>query len=115
MYTTVELFTVVVTPSPPVISNITPSAGTTITVATPIEFDITDTEGFTRIIVEASFVGTVEVENVHNGTTFSSLYVAGSTRTVIDNGFHYSLVRNPQWPGNITLNTYAVDIQGTEI
>jgi hypothetical protein len=98
----------------PVISNVSPTAGTQVTSTEAIEFDITDDKGtFRRVIIIASFAGHSGKEVVYDGN-FTDQYVDGSTVAAITNGYHFSLVRSPAWPGAITIVPYAFDTEGQE-
>jgi hypothetical protein len=99
----------------PVVSNFSPAAGSTITKATKVSFDVTDNAGvFRRIIVIFSFAGVSVVEIVHDGQTFRGPYTNGSTRTPISTGYHYTLGRIGGWPGSPTIEVYAIDVSGNE-
>lgn len=101
----------------PVISNFTPSPGTTLDPADEVEFDVTDNSGaFARNMIAVAFAdGTQEL--AYDGQTFTALYLAGSTvaPTVVgqDAGYHYVLRRIGGWPGaTITVRGFSVDSSG---
>jgi len=99
----------------PVIGNITPSAGTPISRDQAITFDVTDpVSAFRRIIVEVTNADTGIAEVVHNGDTFLGFYSGLSGRSLIANGWRYSVRRSGGWTGSPSFRVYAVDITGLE-
>jgi hypothetical protein len=98
----------------PVIDNYDPAPGTQIGVADTLQFDVTDNKGeLTLTLVEAFFEDTGASEVVHDGEGFRPYY-ATSSRTVITNGYHFSLQRRGGWPASPTIRVYAVDEDGNE-
>lgn len=103
------------TPTAPTISNVQPAAATAIASTDPVSFDITDPEGFVRILLVADFplLGIREV--IHDGTSFSPNYTGfGNARTAITNGFSYSVLRKGGWPVSPIIIPYAIDTTGQE-
>ena len=100
--------------SPPSVSAVTPSVGSAITRHEAIAFDVTDDGDFRAILLTVSFVGADAPEVIHDGTNFSALYSAGSTKTAIAGGFHFSLLRAGGWPSAPTITPYAFDTTGQE-
>lgn len=100
----------------PVVSNVSPAAGSTIDADTPIEFDVTDNEGtFARVFVSVLNEDTGVEEVAHDGDAWNGLYVASSTRTLIGAGMHYVLLREGGWPGSsMSLRVRAIDSDGNE-
>ena len=98
----------------PVVSNVTPAAGTLLSTTSTVQFDVTDDSGsFRELLVVASFGdGSLAPELVHDGTNFLGPYRAGSTRVAITNGWRYALVRGGGWPGAVTVTPYAIDPSG---
>jgi len=101
----------------PVIQNFTPTPGTLIAAAAPVDFDITDNSGtFARNMIAVAFSdGTQEL--AYDGVAFTARYLSGSsvTPTTIgnDSGFHYTLRRTGGWIGTtITVRAFAVDASG---
>jgi hypothetical protein len=109
---------IAITPIAPVVSNVTPTANSTISATQAIGCDITDADGagtFRRIILTLTLPnGTSEV--VHNGSAFVFPYATQSTRSSITNGYRYSIVRDGGWPrgSQIVLTPYAIDTSGEE-
>lgn len=100
--------------NPPSVTVVSPAAGSTITVATPLVVDVVDAEGHLQTtVVSISFDDSTEAEVAHNGSIFSSRYL-GSTRTAIANGFRYSLVRVGGWRASPRLHVYAFDSKGNQ-
>ncbi len=76
---------------------ITPDVGSPILSTDPVVFDVTDsTETLTDLIIAIRH-STGLVELVHTGVIFEPLFTSGSTRTVITNGFHFSVIRAGGW------------------
>lgn len=101
-------------PSPviPTVSNLTPASGTPILPDTPIQFDITDVSGFGIIIP----IFTLDVYGTPEPTakgildadfTFEPLYVDGSTRVAITNGYRYTFRRKGGWTSTPRLTIWA--------
>ena len=103
-------------PTPPVVSNVTPTPGTAITATTPVGLDVTDDSGvFRRIMLVASFPTLGLLEVVHDGDNFAPLYAGtGNTREAIANGFRYAALRRGGWPASPTLIPFAIDQEGAE-
>lgn len=99
--------------SPPVVSNVSPPSGQPILPDTPLQFDITDADGFVLIIPMIMLDPYRLPEPVtDNLTAFTPLYVA-STRVAITDGFRYTLRRKGGWTTQPELVIWAVDINGT--
>jgi hypothetical protein len=99
----------------PVVGNFVPTAGATISKATPIAFDVTDDSGqFRRIFVVATFAATGACEVIHDGDGFRGFYVASSSRMLIARGFRYTVARIGGWPAAPTIQTFAIDAGGNE-
>ena len=102
----------------PAVSNVTPTANSTISATQAVGCDITDADGsgtFRRIILALTLSSGV-TEIVHNGTAFLYPYATQSARSSITNGYHYDIVRDGGWPrgSQITLTPYAIDTSGDE-
>jgi hypothetical protein len=50
-------------------------------------------------VVAARYAGTSGEEVVFDGEAFTARFLAGSARTLLSNGFRYSLARDLAWPG----------------
>jgi hypothetical protein len=100
----------------PVVSNLTPAAGTTITVSTPLQFDVTDNSGvFRRILLFVQYGSDAEYHLVHHGDGFNADFSnAFNTRTVIANGYRYTILPDGGWPAAPTVTPVAIDIAGHE-
>lgn len=115
-----ELFTTSVLPagssSPPQITVISPTVGSSISYYTPLVIEVTDDlSSFARIIIVADFGGGTPIRDVvHDGTSFGPAYDSASTRASITNGFRYSIVRNGGWPSSPTITPFAIDSDGGE-
>lgn len=97
----------------PVVSNLEPPNGTPILPTTPIQFDITDPDGFLLIIPMISMNPFTLPEPTHNTENFEPLYEnGGSTRVSIPSGFRYTLRRVGGWYATPKLIIWAVDITG---
>lgn len=98
----------------PVVSNISPAANTQLGSAA-VQFDVTDNlDLLRRVFVWIDATGLPTTELAHNGTSFAKNYAAGSARTSIANGYHYSLVRVGGFPSFPTISVDASDTTGNE-
>lgn len=100
--------------TPPVVSNVSPTPGTTISPSTPITMDVTDNRGLALVMLIASFPGTPAPEVVYDGNAFSSAYLGSSSVSSISGGYHFSLLRNGGWPATPTVIPYVLDTSGNE-
>lgn len=97
----------------PVISNMTPTPGTSINSNQVIEFDVTDDTGFTVLVLTLSVPSLGINEVIHSGLAFGVRYSGvENIRTPISFGYHYELVRDGGWPDDITIIPYVVDLEG---
>lgn len=101
---------------PPIVTIISPAVGSSIARTIPIVFNVTDPGGdFRRIIIVATFASSSLKEVVHDGNTFGPKYVGSiNTRTVITDGFQYTILRDGGWPANLVLTPFAIDTAGNE-
>lgn len=98
--------------TPPTVTNVTPAVGTTIGITQPLDFDVLDAEGLTRVVVLVTYPnGSYEV--VHDGDFFAAQY-SSSSRSPITNGYHFSVLRNAGWSANPTIRVIASDTCGAE-
>lgn len=102
--------------TPPVISNITPTTGTTIERTDFIEFDVTDVDSDIRtVIIMARWSTEDPWEVVFDGDSFGPAYDTFSIRTVIAEGFHFKCKRALGWKSSsIDFKAVAVDVTGLE-
>ena len=102
--------------SAPVISNVTPAAGTQLaTQSTPIQFDVTDiTPGLQLVAVSVKFANRRDTQLVYDGTKFLYPFdAAGSQTTAITNGLRFVVAPRGRWIGDIEeLFVYAIDSAG---
>jgi hypothetical protein len=76
-------------------------------------FNVTDDSGaLKRIIVE--LIGEELSEIIYDGVSFSSLYLAGSSKSAIANGFNFSIRRTGGWQEDPYLGVFAIDEGGLE-
>lgn len=105
-------------PPPPVIAIISPTAaipGTRGQAAnTPIVFQVTDlTPDLQKVLVWVKIVGREETLMIHDGTNFLAPFDSTlSLRTVIANGFQYSVMIKGGWSNGFALNVQAFDSSG---
>lgn len=100
--------------TPPVVRNLVPPPGTILTTDI-IQFDVSDPEPIVnRVFVWIKFVGDDDACLVHDGTTFSSKFIAGSVRAaLVSGGYHFTLQYDGGWPSSIqALTVKAVDQAG---
>ena len=91
---------------------ITPVA--TISKTTPLVIDIYSSDvPLRRAWVAASYAGLAIDEVVHTSDRFGSAY-QGSTnqRTIITNGYRFTILRDGGWPGTPSVIVHAVDTLG---
>lgn len=107
-----------VEPVPPTVTIISPTAGTTISINTPIVFKVEDElDSFKRIILVIEFPASGIKEVVFDGNGFGPMYTNGSnTVSTIDNGFQYQILRNGGWIPNDgpILTPFVIDTSGGE-
>lgn len=97
----------------PTISNFSPAVGVAVAASDSISFDIADNLGaFARIAILVSFPdGTAEV--AHDGDAFRGNYLGSpNNRSVIANGFQYTLRRSGNWPATPTVEYLVIDASG---
>ncbi len=99
---------------PPVISNLSPPAGSVLEPNDPVSFDVTDDKGFRRIIVTVTQAGEGVEEVAHDGEDFRGYYQNVSSRTLIDEGWHYAVRRLGGWSSAPTVRVFAIDVGGNE-
>ena len=98
----------------PVVANAVPALNSVIARSTPVDFDVTDNLGsFTRVIVLVEYPSGV-YEVAHDGDAFAVAFAALSTRTVIANGYHFTLQRTGYWLESPTIRVIAIDSNGNE-
>lgn len=99
----------------PVITNVTPSTGSSLDPPTGqiIQFDVTSTGvGISSVTIVAQYTSG-SGEAVFSGTTFKDVFTAGSTRTVITDGFQFKVQRGGTgWLEDFDLEVSAVGVDG---
>lgn len=98
------------TATPPTVSVVSPALGN-ISATDSLVFDVTDSDGFTELVVAVSFANG-DYEIAHDGTSFSSKYSTNSTRAAISNGYRYTLKRFNNWHSSPTVKVFPVDTLG---
>lgn len=101
--------------TPPVISGVSPAAGSAISTFTPIVFDVTDAaSGEVQLaLITVKFAAKRDVWQVYNGTGFNEAFAQGSTVTAIANGLRFSVIPKGGWQDSIDeFFVYAVDGDG---
>ena len=98
--------------TPPLIANLLPVPGAEVGRNEPITFDVTDADGFGRIMVIVK-QGLFEFL-VHDGDSFVQGFTVNSTRLPISNGYAYSVVPDSGWDIAPTVRIFAVDAAGNE-
>lgn len=102
-------------PSPPEISNFIPATGSQITRQQMLQFDVTDFNGFTRILLRATYPNLGVSEVIHDGYQFGYHYSnVGNTFMQIIDGYRYTVLRDGGWPESPIITPFAIDIDGTE-
>lgn len=96
----------------PVVSNFSPPNGTVIERADPIFFDVTDNTGlFRRVIILVQQAARWEA--AFDGDVFLAPYLS-SARINIAGGFRFTLRRDEEWTGPVTVQVHAIDRSGNE-
>lgn len=96
----------------PVIDNFSPPNGSVIERADPIFFDVTDNTGlFRRVIVLVRQGGRWEA--AFDGDDLLEGYLSSSVVNITD-GFRFSLRRDEEWAGPVTVRVFAIDRSGNE-
>ena len=100
----------------PVVSNVTPAAGSPITAFTAISLDVTVSPGSFRLAeLHVEFAGSKVFEVAHDGSDFGPMYRGSSNRrSTISHGYRYTLLRDGGWPSSPTMTPIAIDTTGTE-
>lgn len=96
-----------------VVSNIEPVPLLPVLPQDAIQFDITSPPGFALILPMISLNPFTVPEPVHDFENFEPLYAQRSSRTMIPNGFRYTIRRKGGWYAQPHLIIYAVDVTGT--
>jgi hypothetical protein len=99
----------------PVVTNATPSPGSTVAPTDVLGFDVTDADsGFRRIIAIARYPNKGLWEVMHDGGSFAPFFVT-STRSNITDGFRYRCARTGGWPDSqVLFVVFAIDVDGDE-
>ncbi len=101
--------------TPPVVANFAPAAASSINAAAAVAFDVTDNIGehLVQVVTAIHSDGTAEV--VWDGA-FRGRFAAGSTRTPIANGFHFTMLRSGGWPAaGLTIRVFAIDLDANHV
>jgi len=101
--------------TPPDVINFDPVSGAGIFAATPVEFEVVDNLGdnLAQYVTAVHSDGSADI--VWDGA-FRGPYVAGSSRTPIANGFHFSVERSGGWPAaGLTVRVHAIDADGNSV
>ena len=96
----------------PVVSNVTPAAGSTLAPGDPVQFDVTDDGTLLKLLVTAAHGGLNEV--VYEESTFRAGYSERSTVAAITDGYRFVLRRFDGWRGAPVFRVHAVDTAGNE-
>lgn len=107
-------------PNPPVVSNFSPSGGTPITATTPLDFDVTAVNGLVACVIIVNYAQSNTSEVAFDRDGFTGNYApqgnfAGSSRTTIVNGFHFTLRRRGGWYSAPTIKAEGADALGNPI
>lgn len=98
--------------TPPLIANLLPVPGSEVARSQALTFDVTDADGFGRVIVSVK-QGAFEFM-VHDGDDFLQGFAVDSTRLVIAGGWSYSVIPDSGWDIAPTIRIFAVDAVGNE-
>lgn len=101
--------------TPPLVSVVSPSAGSQITENTPLVINVTDNSGsLLKVFLYAYFPNTGLKEVIHDGSSFAPFYSALSARSNISGGFQYSILRSGGWEASPTITAIPLDAAGNE-
>jgi hypothetical protein len=95
--------------TPPVISNVSPAPGAQLASKQTWSFDVTDERGLTLVVLLVKFPSG-RWDAVFDGTAASPQYGVG--RTVITNGYHFTITPVRPWPGAPTFVVLPCDKGG---
>lgn len=103
--------------TPPIVTVISPAAGTPIQPEAVLTVEITDAVGIALAPLYAEFPGWPSAEMVYNGAGYLAPYAALSTATPLaNNGVRLAIRRSDPggggWPGNVSLTCIATDTSG---
>ena len=98
--------------TPPTISVVSPTPGSTIRTSDPFVVDVTDAGGFAIIALTAEIPAGGAHEVVWLRGDFSAAYADASTITAIADGFRFSILRRNGWTASPTFHVEAVDNAG---
>lgn len=99
----------------PIISNMSPGAGSELSANDAIEFDVTDNSGaFARIFVVAYFPETGDQDVIFDGASFVGRYTGISSRVPITLGFRYTVARSGGWQYAPTIRIFPIDAAGNQ-
>jgi len=102
-------------PTIPAVTLVSPGSGATLAPSTAIVVDVTDPDGFTRILLVVHISppsGSAFL--VHDGDNFRAGFEDLSTRTAIANGFRFSIRKNSGWDAATNVEVYSFDTEGNE-
>jgi hypothetical protein len=95
--------------SAPTIVVVMPPEVSGVEVTQPLVIDATDENEEVRLMVVARFEGRGFEEVVHNGARFTPNYNAKSSRTELEHGYRYTVIRNGGWFESPKLDFYAIN------
>ena len=92
---------------PPTVTFVT-QVGTRVTKDSPISFDAID-ENLSAVTVSVAYNNGAASETIYSSGAFTRQFITGSVRTIIRNGYSFTVVRTDGWPGSPTITVTAVD------
>lgn len=97
----------------PVVGSVLPAAGP-VSPTQAITGQVTDDKLLTRYTISVYFTSLLREETVWDGTSYSTQYLAGSSRLSIDalGGYSFSVVRTGGWIDDFTFKVKPVDAAG---
>lgn len=96
----------------PTVDNFSPPNGTAIERADPIFFDVTDNSGLFRRVMVLVFQGG-RWEAAFDGDELLEPYLSSSIINITQ-GFRFTLRRDEEWEGPVTVRVFAIDRSGNE-
>lgn len=99
----------------PIISNISPTVGTSLGPNQFVQFDVTDATPLVLTLIAVYYPNRQQYEVVFDGTNMVGNYAASSTVLAISNGHRFTIVRSPNWPDSPQVHVWAVDSSGGQL
>lgn len=97
----------------PAVADVVPAAGTPLQRTGAVAFTVSDAGGLRAVLVLARYE-TDDYEVIHDGAAFAPKFAGISSRSVVANGYRYTVRRRGGWPAGPTITAIAIDNAGNE-